>query len=582
VETGEEIVLDSGSLPLAVTASGAIPSFFSPVNIDGKLIIDGGVTDNYPIEKLKAKGMDVIIGVDVQDGLANRNRLGSAFEILTQVNNFRTINAMKTKRRQTDLYIHPNIKAFDVLSFGEGKDIINSGEDAARNKLEALLKLANRQGSKNRKIPAIRMLKKIKINDISIKGNNAYPRNYIRGKLKIPTYATIDYSRLNRGIENLVATGNFKRVEYELHPASNNSYDIQFNILENENNLNLKFALHYDRLYQSSVLVNLTAKSLFFTNDIASVDIIGGNNFRYDLNYYIDKGQYWSIGLNHSLDQFEKDVGFDFVSNNSEFKNSTINQVEIKYLDVTTQLYAETLLFDSFKLGVGLEQDYTEIETNTIFPKDLPENSEEEDIPAVLENSNLYSTFGYVKYDTYDNAYFPRSGLKFTGNFHLYLFDSGSSYDFSQFSIIDGSVGYAFSPLDYLTLRVQSQAGFRVGNTDMSGLNFFLGGYGNNYVNNIHSFLGYEHLGLSGNSYIKSKIQLDFQPFLNNHLKLTYNIANVKDDLFQTTKWLTEVNYSGFGIGYGIETVVGPLELTYSYSPERSQSEWFLSLGFWF
>lgn len=582
VETGEEVTLNSGSLPQAVSASGAIPSFFSPVNIDGDLFIDGGVTNNYPIEKLKAKGVDFIIGVDVQDSLVNRKKLNSAFSILTQVNNFRTVNDMKTKRGLTDLYIAPDINKFSVLSFKEGKEIINRGEDAAREQLKRLLLLADRQApqkhpKKHRKVP-----EHIKINKIEIKGNTAYPRNYIRGKLKIPTKSTIDYADLNRGIENLVATGNFKRVEYDLKKAEGDSYDIEFTIHENQNNTRLKFSLHYDRLYKSSALVNMTSKSLLFTNDIASIDIIGGDNFRYDMSYYIDKGEYWSIGLNHSLDQFTKDVGFDFVRANSSFENNAVNQVEINYLDVKTQLYLETLFLNNFKLGIGIEQDYSEIETNTIFPADRPEDSDDKDIPAVLENSNLYSGFTYIKYDSYDNAYFPREGFKFDGNFHLYLFDSGSSYDFSQFSMVDGNLGYAVSPLSYLSLRVEGGAGFSIGNKNTNALNFFLGGYGNNYVNNLHSFLGYEHLGLSGDSYIKSKFELDFQPFPKNHLKLMYNLANVGDELFESTKWIEEVNYTGFGVGYGLETIAGPLEVIYSYSPERGTSEWFLSLGFWF
>src|SRR5690606_41402603 len=67
IENGEQVILDSGSLAKAVSASGAIPSLFSPVQIDGMLLTDGGVTNNYPVKELKARGADIIIGVDVQD-----------------------------------------------------------------------------------------------------------------------------------------------------------------------------------------------------------------------------------------------------------------------------------------------------------------------------------------------------------------------------------------------------------------------------------------------------------------------------------------------------------------------------------
>jgi NTE family protein len=97
IETGKAVVLDKGNLAEAVTASGAFPSLFQPVVIGDDIYIDGGVTNNYPIELLKDKGMQLIIGVDVQDELRDREALKSATDILVQINNYRTINDMKKK-----------------------------------------------------------------------------------------------------------------------------------------------------------------------------------------------------------------------------------------------------------------------------------------------------------------------------------------------------------------------------------------------------------------------------------------------------------------------------------------------------
>src|SRR5690554_4672614 len=98
VETGMEVILDKGYLPQAVTASAALPSLFRPVIVDGEVLIDGGVVNNYPVDEVRAKGMDVIIGVDVQDSLKTRDDLKSAFRVLVQINNFRTIRDMEEKQ----------------------------------------------------------------------------------------------------------------------------------------------------------------------------------------------------------------------------------------------------------------------------------------------------------------------------------------------------------------------------------------------------------------------------------------------------------------------------------------------------
>lgn len=142
IVTGEEVVLDKGSLPKAVNASGALPSLFAPVQIDNMLLIDGGVIDNYPIEKLREKGMDIIIGVDVQDDKKEEEELQNALDILSQINNFRTISDMEIKRPKTDIYIQPDIEQFTVISFDEGQAIITKGKEASLQKIDDLLKVA--------------------------------------------------------------------------------------------------------------------------------------------------------------------------------------------------------------------------------------------------------------------------------------------------------------------------------------------------------------------------------------------------------------------------------------------------------
>jgi len=88
LETGKSLLLESGFLPLAINASSALPTLFDPVQIDGSLYVDGGVANNYPLDELKEKGVDFIIGVDVQSPLGNRSSLLSASDILMQINQF--------------------------------------------------------------------------------------------------------------------------------------------------------------------------------------------------------------------------------------------------------------------------------------------------------------------------------------------------------------------------------------------------------------------------------------------------------------------------------------------------------------
>jgi len=78
LETGDEVILDKGSLPESIRASGSFPGLLTPVKIDGKSLVDGGIVNNYPVEELKAKGVDYIIGVDVMGQLLEESKLNSA------------------------------------------------------------------------------------------------------------------------------------------------------------------------------------------------------------------------------------------------------------------------------------------------------------------------------------------------------------------------------------------------------------------------------------------------------------------------------------------------------------------------
>jgi len=578
IETGEDVVLDRGSLPLAVSASGSLPSLFSPVQINGQLITDGGVTNNYPIEEIKKRGLDFVIGVDVQDSLVDRTELKTAFEIFNQINNFRTIKDMRSKSKETDLYIKPNISDFTILSFDRGREIIDQGATAAKNFEKELKEIAARQNTPPKPRKRIILQDSLTINNISIKGNSTYPRNYIRGKLKIDTEEKISYQELSTGINNLSASGNFKKIEYELVPLPDGTKNLNLIIFENNVNTLIRAALHYDELYKSAALVNLTQKSLILKNDILSLDLIAGDNFRYDFRYYIDKGSYWSIGLNSRYNRFEQDVDFSFIQNNFNIGDFNVNKVNIEYEDFTNQFYAETFIKKQFKMGLGFEHKYTGLKTETIVEMD---NNEETPL-TVLEKSNLFSGIIYLEYDRYNNAYFPSSGAHFYGDVHTYLFDSKTTFEFNYFAIAKGSAGYAFSISPKFAARLQTETGFRLGRNSVNSLDFFLGGYGNHFVNNIRPFLGYNFLEISGDSYIKGLVEVDYELFPKNHLVATYNFANVEDDLYQTGNFLSLPDFTGVALGYGLETFLGPMEIIYTYSPELSQGEFFFSLGFWF
>ncbi len=429
VETGQAVVLDKGSLAQSIVASGAFPSLFQPVVIDNQILIDGGVVNNYPIDELKAKGMDIIIGVDVQDGLATREELRSAPDIILQINNYRTINDMVIKSKKTDIYIKPDITDYTVVSFSDGEKIIENGVLAANKKGEDLQNIANLQILKPKKFETIKPIDSIRIKAINITGNDKYSRSYVIGKLKMKPEAKIAYMSFVEGVNNLAATNNFDSVIYQLHPTDNpGEFNLDVNVLETQTRTFLKAGLHYDDLYKTGVLINLTRKRLLFNDDVASLDFVLGDNIRYNFDYYIDKGFYWSVGVTSRYNQFKKNVLATSLLSDEDLMTINVNKLDVEVSDFTNQFYAQTLLGNDFALTLGAEHKRFKVVSETI----LTTRSIDE---TTFDNSDYLSVYGKLKLDTYDNKYFPNEGFLFDGDFHLYLYSSDYNNDFSEFSI---------------------------------------------------------------------------------------------------------------------------------------------------
>ncbi|RNC88410.1 MAG: patatin [Winogradskyella sp.] len=574
IETGEPEMMNKGNLAEAVLASGAFPSLFQPVEINNSIYIDGGVTNNYPIEELRAKGMDIIIGVDVQDGLKDREALQSAPEILVQINNFRTINDMKVKRKLTDIYIKPDITNFSVISFSEGRDIVKTGEVAAKERLKELVQLKEKQSASiERSVPKIK--DSLKIRQINLSGNERYTRSYILGKLKLKGDDNIAYSKLDKGVNNLVATNNFDTFRYKLKPVPNtDEYDLEAKIRETNTSTYLKLGVHYDGLYKSAALVNLTQKRLISKNDIASLDIGLGDNIRYDFNYFIDKGFYVSIGLSSRYNQFDRRVNANLVLQPNNPLLTSLNKVDVELQDQTNRIYFQTLLAKEFEIKSGFEHKRLKITTENL------NSTNQSDF--TFENTDYFSLYGGLKIDTYDNRFFPNNGVWFNGDIHWYIGASGFNTDFEPFSIAKADIGYAVSPLDKLSLHFQTSGGFQLGDRSTNFLNFAFGGYGYNFINNFNSFYGYDYLSIVGNSFVKADVTIDYEIFKKHHIMLSGNFANIQDNIFDDGEWFSSPDFTGYALGYSLETFLGPIEAKYTYSPEEKESYWFFNLGFWF
>ena len=141
LETGEPVILGSGDLALALRSSMSVPGVFAPTEADGRILGDGGLVDNLPIDVVRAMGADIVIAVNIGTPLANRDSLGSVggltaqmISILTEQNVQRSIALL----RPVDVLITPALGALTAGDFGKTRELIAQGEAGAQAKLQGL------------------------------------------------------------------------------------------------------------------------------------------------------------------------------------------------------------------------------------------------------------------------------------------------------------------------------------------------------------------------------------------------------------------------------------------------------------
>ena len=356
LENGKAEILEDGFLPEAVRASGSFPTLLDPVEINGKLLTDGGVTNNFPVDVMKQKGVDIIIGIDVQDKLKGQEGLNSALEIVMQIVSFQMYGDSESKRNEADVYIHPDISDFNVISFDLTKDIIKSGESATFKQFSALQKIANKQ-KVNKRIKTViaPTNKKIIVDGIIVQGNKNYTNEYIIGRLNFKKKDTVTYKKFTEGINNISATGNFRNIQYQFIP-NNEGSTIQLKLKEEELSTFLQFGIHYDDLYKTGVLLNITAKHALLKNDVLSADLVLGDNIRYNLDYFIDNGFHWSYGIKTRYNKFNRSFFENIISDDAAGVN--VGKVPIEYNDFTTQLYIQNSFTKGIALRLGIENKY--------------------------------------------------------------------------------------------------------------------------------------------------------------------------------------------------------------------------------
>jgi NTE family protein len=140
LNTGQTWVFEKGSLARSIRASSAIPGIFQPVEINGRTYVDGGVTNNLPVDVARSRGADVIIAVNIQKKI-DHPQIGSLIDVILQSINIMGRELVLYKCRDVDVLIEPNVGDVGMTDFSQKKRLMDAGMQAARQALPKIRQL---------------------------------------------------------------------------------------------------------------------------------------------------------------------------------------------------------------------------------------------------------------------------------------------------------------------------------------------------------------------------------------------------------------------------------------------------------
>lgn len=549
LETGQTELFERGDLVASIMASSAFPGLMDPVKIGDALYIDGAMTINYPSKPLKDKGIDIVIGVDLSQGLATRGNLESAISILNQVIDFGIQKETKNQYRYTDINIHPNLEGSGATSYDAKKTILDSGYVEAKKYAVTLEKLPKRSPEPLRAPMSTIYSNVYKIDSLVVENNHIFRKNYILGKmgLKIPSLQT--YAGVNKMIDKLYATNNYRLINYDIIQQDSKNY-LKLAVTEDDTRFFLKFGLHYDEIFKTGLLLNATAKRLLFQNSTVSLDVVVGDQPRYYFNYFIDNGYIPGLGIYASGMSLElKDMDGNISERWNWFRN---------------EAFLQSIWRDRFAVGGGLSHDYFE--------------SKPAGAAAHTDVQNFVNAYVFLKSDSQDDRGFPTKGLLLQA--HAKLIDILDKYDDGKTVQLKVLSQLNFPITPWLTYRLGLSGGLTIGEVLNPYYRYRLGGIFEQNLGNFMQFSGYQFGQESGENILVNSNVFQFNVYKNYFADVSLNLANVFNDI--KVDDLVHISDSSAGATAGYKSPFGQIKINYSHSLQNKKGMFSIILGHWF
>jgi NTE family protein len=220
--TGKEVIFASGRLYQAMRASMSVPGMFAPVEIDGRILGDGGLVNNLPVDLVRAMGADIVIAVNIGTPLMSRDQLQSVVGYASQMLNILTeqnVRAQLAMLKPTDILISPDLGNLNFIDFAAGPKFVELGEEAAqavRTQLAALSDSQERYATFERSLEVPPQKLPEKLDFVTVEGTHYANPEVLEDQMRTKPDEPFRITTLESDLQRLYGRGEFEQIDYQI------------------------------------------------------------------------------------------------------------------------------------------------------------------------------------------------------------------------------------------------------------------------------------------------------------------------------------------------------------------------------
>ncbi|MGU3349856.1 patatin-like phospholipase family protein [Pseudomonas monsensis] len=557
IANGEKVVFRKGHLPQVIRASMSIPAVFAPVELDGRLLVDGGMTDNIPLDVAREMGVDVAIVVDIGTPLRNSKQLTTVVDVLNQsitLMTRRNSEEQLAALKPSDVLIQPALAAFGVTDFGKAQDMIDAGYRATRildarlavlkpaESQDAELNAARSPGQRTPIITAIKVENNSKVDDDVI-------RYYIRQHIGEP----LDLGRLHSDMGTLYGLDYFEQVQYRVvHKGQDHTLVISARGKRSGTDylrvgLNLSDDMRGDSAFNLGASYRVNGINRLGAEWLTRAQIGDKQELYSEFYQPLDVGSRYFIAPS---------VVFEAQNVDAVLDNDPIAQYRVERYGMALNVGRQIGNNGEVRFGVGEAWGKADVRIG------------DQDLPSEHFNEGFYSL--KYSYDSLDNVYYPHEGKDISLTLLQFEPSLGSDTRYRQWEFkLDKAMGRGPD-----TLILGGRYGRTLDDTNVVTSSFLLGG--------ARQLSGFREDAISGQNVSllravyyrrltpRAYLPLDFPLYAGASLERgrAWNNDNEFDSGY--------INAASVFIGF--ETPLGPLNFSYGLNDANEQAV-YLNLG---